>query len=146
VKREHPLHLNVIFCNKVTWVTWIRPGDGYSLLLISLFPPCSLSCNYSFLPSSISLSTLPTLPAPSPSLSLSLSLFLYQSAPLRVIYGFISSRSFCQNKITICAIEQKLDGFDPTREKKKERKERTRKYLPFPSSRFPQNLKTKTNV
>lgn len=53
-------------------------------------------------------------------LSLSLSLFLYQSAPLRVIYGFISSRSFCQNKITICAIEQKLDGFDPKR--KKERK------------------------
>lgn len=60
-----------------------------------------------------------------------LSLFLYQSAPLRVIYGFISSRSFCQNKITICAIEQKLDGFDPKR--KKERKERTRKYLPFSS-------------
>lgn len=76
--------------------------------------------------------------------SLSLPLFLYQSAPLRVIYGFISSRSFCQNKITICAIEQKLDGFDPKR-KKKERKERTRKYLLFSSSFFPQNLKINTN-
>lgn len=45
-----------------------------------------------------------------------LSLFLYQSAPLRVIYGFISSRSFCQNKITICAIEQKLNGLGPKKE------------------------------
>ncbi len=64
-----------------------------------------------------------------PSLSLSLPLFLYKSAPLRVIYGFISSRSFCQNKITICAIEQKLDGFG--QKKKGVRKERTRNCLPF---------------
>lgn len=108
MKREHPLCLNVISCNKVTRVgalPWIRPGDGYRLLFISLCPP--VRCH----------AIIPSCPLQSlhPPLHLSL------SAPLRVIYGFISSRSFCQNKITICAIEQKLNGFCPKKKKKEKR-------------------------
>ncbi len=127
---ENILCLNVISCNKVTWVSAVDLAWWWIQAFIYLFlPPCLLSRNYSFLPSSISPSTFPSLPAPSLPLFLSLSRSS-STSPLPSVWSMASFPAGLSARIRLQSVQLSRNSMDLVK-KKGVRKERTRNCLPF---------------
>ncbi len=107
---------------------------GFGLVMDSGFylfisPPCLLSRNYSFLPSSISPSTFPSLPAPSLPLFLSLSRSS-STSPLPSVWSMASFPVGLSARIRLQSVQLSGNSMDLVK-KKGVRKERTRNCLPF---------------